>query len=141
MLRVGLLGSLQTSHSSLGDLLDGDHLVGEVGESLLPDCLVEGVGIGEVSIRATEFKVSTWSKGAMIEDDIPDRDVMLEDAVAAKVLKIERTSHGVLGASSDSLCEQKDRIALLDVEAVKHAISEFLQVNVPAIAGKVSMVS
>lgn len=134
VLRVGLLRSFQATHSSLGDLLDGDHLVGEIGESLLPDCLVEGVGVGEVSIGPTESKVSPWSKGVMIENDIPDRDIMLEDAVATEVFKIKRTSRGVLGASPDSLCEKKDRIALLDVEAVKHAISEFLQVNVPAIA-------
>lgn len=65
---------------------------------------------------------------------------MLEDAVATKICKIKRTSHGVLGASSDSLCEKKDGIALLDVEAVKHTISELLQVNVPAIAREVTMV-
>jgi len=65
---------------------------------------------------------------------------MLEDAVATKVFKIKSTGHGVLGASSDSLCEKKDGVALLDIETVKHTISELLQVDVLAVTREVTMV-
>jgi hypothetical protein len=66
---------------------------------------------------------------------------VFQDTVTAKISKIEAVGARVIGAGPDGLEEQEHGIAVLYVEAIKHAILKLAQRNVLAISWKVSMVS
>lgn len=62
VLGISLLGSSQTAHSRLGELLDGDQIVREVFDRLGPDSFIERVWIGKVGVRATRWQRSVLER-------------------------------------------------------------------------------
>lgn len=71
--------------------------------------------------------------------EVPQTNIVFQYAVPAEVGEVEPIREGNW-TGPDSLKEQKHRIAMLDIEPLKHAFFEDIKRNSFTIAGEVAMI-
>ena len=121
VLRVSLLGCFKSCHAGVGELLNGNLWCREERCCLRPDGFVEGEGVGEEAIRATQT------------------EVMLQNAFAAQSIEVECTCER-LWVCAYGLREEDDGVAFGDVKAFEHGVGEDVAGDLPAVMRQVAVV-